>query len=140
MARTVEDIEHLDLENMPDAKLRELQSRIREIINHRVQSRLDEFRMMAKEAGFEMSLSKIGERPMGRRSRPRSESSDRPDQRRGPLPPLYRNPDNPAEVWSGRGHRPGWLKAQLETGRPLSDFRIDQQVASQREEETASGG
>ena len=140
MARTVEDIEHLDLENIPDAQLRELQSRIREVINRRVQSRLDEFRMMAREAGFEMSLSKIGERPIGRRGRPRIESSGRPDQRRGPLPPLYRNPDNPAEVWSGRGHRPGWLKTQLDTGRALSDFRIDQQGASPREEETASGG
>ena len=140
MARTIEDIEHLDLENIPDAQLRELQSRIREVINRRVQSRLDEFRMMAREAGFEMTLSRIGERPMGRRGRPRSESSDRQDQRRGPLPPLYRNPDNPAEVWSGRGHRPGWLKAQLDTGRPLSDFRIDQQGALQREEETVSGG
>ena len=139
MARTVEDIEQLDLENMPDAQLRELQSRIREVINRRVQSRLDEFRLMAKEAGFEMTLSKIGERPMGRRGRPRSESSGRPDQRRGPLPPLYRNPDNPAEIWSGRGHRPGWLKAQLDNGRSLSDFRIDQQGVSQREEETVSG-
>ena len=140
MARTIEDIEHLDLENIPDAQLRELQSRIREVINRRVQSRLDEFRMMAREAGFEMTLSKIGERPMGRRGRPRNESSGRPDQRRGPLPPLYRNPDNPAEVWSGRGHRPGWLKAQLDAGRTLSEFRIDQQGASQREEETVSGG
>ena len=140
MARTVEDIEHLDLENMPDALLRELQSRIREIINRRVQSRLDEFRLMAREAGYEISVSKIGEEPQRRRGRPRAESSGRQDQRRGPLPPLYRNPDNPAEVWSGRGHRPGWLKSRLDAGRKLEEFRIDQQGASQGAEETASAG
>ena len=52
MARTVEDIEQLDLENLPDEQLRMLQNRIREIINRRVQSRLDEYRLMAREAGI----------------------------------------------------------------------------------------
>ena len=40
MARTVEDIEQLDLESLPDDQLRDLQSRIRKIINQRVQSRI----------------------------------------------------------------------------------------------------
>jgi DNA-binding protein H-NS len=38
--------------------------------------------------------------------------------------PKFRNVDNPAETWMGRGKRPNWLKAQLAAGRSLDDFRI----------------
>ncbi|MBV9483554.1 MAG: H-NS histone family protein [Acidobacteria bacterium] len=33
-------------------------------------------------------------------------------------------PDNPAESWSGRGHRPRWLEAQLAAGKTLEDLEI----------------
>jgi DNA-binding protein H-NS len=120
MARTIEDISHLDLENLSDEHLRELQSRIREIINRRVQSRLDEYRLMAREAGYQLSLFKLGEEPERRRG-----ERGRQDQRRGPLPAKYRNPDNPAEIWSGRGIPPRWLRELMEqTGKPKEDFLV----------------
>jgi DNA-binding protein H-NS len=40
--------------------------------------------------------------------------------------PKYRNTDNPAETWMGRGKRPNWLKAQLSAGRRLEEFRIQE--------------
>jgi len=43
---------------------------------------------------------------------------------RGPVAPKYRNPDNPAETWAGRGLKPRWLAAALKTGRKLEDFSI----------------
>jgi hypothetical protein len=58
MARTAEDIEQFDFDSLSDGQLRGLQSRIREIINRRVQSRLDEYRLMAREAGYQLSLFK----------------------------------------------------------------------------------
>jgi DNA-binding protein H-NS len=36
----------------------------------------------------------------------------------------YRNPDNPTEIWAGRGRRPHWLARQLRLGRRMDDFRI----------------
>lgn len=39
--------------------------------------------------------------------------------------PFYRNPDQPRQVWSGRGLRPRWLVFQLASGRRLDEFRID---------------
>jgi DNA-binding protein H-NS len=36
----------------------------------------------------------------------------------------YRNPARPSETWAGRGRQPRWLKAQLESGKKLDDFRI----------------
>src|SRR5215510_8289582 len=43
---------------------------------------------------------------------------------RGVVAPKYRNPDNPAETWAGRGLRPRWLAAALKTGKKLEDFSI----------------
>jgi DNA-binding protein H-NS len=42
-----------------------------------------------------------------------------------PVLPLYRNPDQPSETWTGRGKRPRWLVAQLKSGRRIEDFRVD---------------
>ena len=38
--------------------------------------------------------------------------------------PRYRNKDNAAETWTGRGKQPRWLVAQLEKGAKLEDFLI----------------
>ena len=43
---------------------------------------------------------------------------------RGAVAPKYRNPENPAETWAGRGLRPRWLTAALKTGKTLDDFLI----------------
>ncbi|MET0971043.1 MAG: H-NS histone family protein [Tardiphaga sp.] len=39
--------------------------------------------------------------------------------------PVYRNPDQPQQIWSGRGLRPRWLVFQLAAGRSLDEFRVD---------------
>ncbi len=43
---------------------------------------------------------------------------------RGAVAPKYRNPDNPAETWAGRGLKLRWLAAALKTGKKLEDFSI----------------
>lgn len=39
--------------------------------------------------------------------------------------PKFRNPDRPSETWAGRGKQPRWLSAQLKSGKPIDDFRIE---------------
>ena len=46
--------------------------------------------------------------------------------------PKYRNPDNPAETWAGRGLTPRWLAAALKTGKKLEDFSITAPVNAGR--------
>ena len=49
-------------------------------------------------------------------------------QARRPYPTVkakFRNPNQPSETWSGRGKRPPWLDAQLRSGTPIDNFRID---------------
>jgi DNA-binding protein H-NS len=43
---------------------------------------------------------------------------------RGAVAPKYRNPENPAETWAGRGLKPRWLAAALKTGKKVEDFSI----------------
>jgi DNA-binding protein H-NS len=40
------------------------------------------------------------------------------------VPPKYRNPDRAEETWTGRGLRPRWLTAALNSGKSIEDFRI----------------
>jgi DNA-binding protein H-NS len=40
------------------------------------------------------------------------------------LRPKYRNPDNPAQTWAGRGLQPKWLIQALKSGRKLESFRV----------------
>src|SRR6476660_6028200 len=48
-----------------------------------------------------------------------------------PVPPKYRNPNQPSETWAGRGKQPRWLVAQLGSGKRIDDFKI-KKVANRR--------
>jgi len=51
---------------------------------------------------------------------------------RGPVPPKYRNPQNPDETWAGRGLRPKWLIAAIKGGKSADDFLIRGAVPSKK--------
>lgn len=38
--------------------------------------------------------------------------------------PKYRNPENPKETWSGRGKKPRWVSAALNSGHQIDEFLI----------------
>ncbi len=40
--------------------------------------------------------------------------------------PVYRNPSNSAETWTGRGRQPKWVRNALAKGACLEDLVIDQ--------------
>jgi DNA-binding protein H-NS len=42
--------------------------------------------------------------------------------RRTAAAPKYHNPDNPKQVWSGRGKQPAWVQKALATGVSISDL------------------
>lgn len=46
------------------------------------------------------------------------------------LPPTYRNPNNDAETWTGRGRKPRWLVAALNEGKTVEQCRISQSARS----------
>jgi DNA-binding protein H-NS len=83
---------------VPIAKLQDLKNKIEAAINARVSERRRELESeLSKLAGFGGGkATKFGR---GRR--------------RGAIAPKYRNPENPAETWAGRGLRPRWLAAAI---------------------------
>jgi DNA-binding protein H-NS len=44
---------------------------------------------------------------------------------RGAVAPKFRNPEDPAETWAGRGLKPRWLSAAIKAGHKLEDFSIE---------------
>jgi|SRR5690606_21570877 DNA-binding protein H-NS len=42
----------------------------------------------------------------------------------GKVPPKYRNPAKPTEVWTGRGKQPRWMAALVKKGKKPEDFLI----------------
>ena len=113
----------IDLEGMSDGQLRELMQQVKETLHQRVTQRIDEFRLLAMDAGFELSLRPVGGEPDQRRRR-RSTGEAASDDRRRAVTPKFRNPDNPAQMWSGRGRKPKWVEEKLAAGRQLDDLRI----------------
>ncbi|SVK81386.1 H-NS histone family [Klebsiella pneumoniae] len=54
--------------------------------------------------------------------------------------PVYRDPDNPFNTWTGIGKRPAWLTAKLDAGISLEAMKM-QGVANPREQQnTATPG
>jgi DNA-binding protein H-NS len=51
---------------------------------------------------------------------------------KGPVAPKYRNPQNPAETWAGRGLTPRWLTAAMKGGKSADDFLIRGAVPSKK--------
>jgi DNA-binding protein H-NS len=54
----------------------------------------------------------------------RTRGSRRSPTVRKPVEARYRNPQNPAEAWTGRGKPPRWLAAKINAGAKKEDFLI----------------
>jgi DNA-binding protein H-NS len=120
---------NVDLEGMTDAQLRELMEHARGVIGDRFSSRLDEWRTLAHEAGYELTVTKMGAGETRRRRR-RSGDTDTGDDKRREVAPKYRNPDNHSQTWTSRGREPKWFTDQLSKGRTRDDMLISQPETS----------
>ena len=52
--------------------------------------------------------------------------------RGGKVPPKYRDPDNPSNVWAGRGAEPRWMREKIRAGAKREDFLIGASGTSSR--------
>jgi DNA-binding protein H-NS len=55
----------------------------------------------------------------------------------GKLPPKYRDPDAPSNVWAGRGALPKWMEAKINAGAKREDFLIGSSGNSPRKARSA---
>ena len=56
--------------------------------------------------------------------RPRPSEGERQRRPYPPVLPKFRNPDDPAETWAGRGRKPHWVSRQLKAGKRIEDLMI----------------
>lgn len=42
-----------------------------------------------------------------------------------PQPPVYRDPQNEFNVWTGRGRQPAWVRARIAEGMTLEQLKAD---------------
>jgi DNA-binding protein H-NS len=99
------------LKAMSVARLQDLKTKVEAAISTKIGERRRE---------LESQLSKLAGYTGGeRRGRPAGRGG-----LRGAVAPKYRNPENPAETWAGRGLRPRWLVAALKGGKKIEDFAI----------------
>lgn len=102
----------IDISNLSVAELAALKGSIESIIGGRRESELirlrETFEDMAAESGF--TLEEVMQAT--------------PSKKRAAVQAKYRNPDNYGDTWSGRGRKPLWAVAFLESGGSLEDCLI----------------
>jgi DNA-binding protein H-NS len=76
---------------------------------------------------LELELSKLDRFEVGKG---RGKSAFGRGGARGAVAPKYRNPENFAETWAGRGLKPRWLTAAIKSGKKLEDFAISPTAAA----------
>ena len=81
-------------------------------------------RLTAEKKALEVRLKHL--KYSNRHKLSESSSASRPYPK---VVPKFRNPDRPSETWAGRGKQPRWLSAQLKSGKPIDDFRIERAAA-----------
>lgn len=116
-----------DLDELTLSQLKQLHVRISKEIDKRASNTkadlLKRMRKLAEQEGVTLEdllgVPAVDAPAKARGPRRRGEAAPTPPQK-APLPFKYRNPDNPAQGWSGRGRKPGWVVAWLANGGALS--------------------
>jgi DNA-binding protein H-NS len=98
------------LKTMSIAKLRDLKGKVETAISTKLAERRRE---------LESELARLMRVQDGRRAGKAGRGG-----LRGSVAPKYRNPENPAETWSGRGLPPRWMAALIKAGKKKDDFLI----------------
>ncbi len=76
---------------------------------------------LARAEGYAIAELFGGAAPAAPKTTPAARRKGKP---LGKVAPKYRNPDNPAETWAGRGQQPRWLANETAKGRSLEEFLI----------------
>ena len=81
---------------------------------------------VAKQHGFELDELMTGSKSAQKAAAPkgRATSKKKKSKARGKVAPKYRNPDDESQTWTGRGRKPLWVVAQLDSGANIEDFAI----------------
>jgi DNA-binding protein H-NS len=114
----------LDFDAMPIDTLLGYYEQIRNVLTAKMQEQKKALDRQLKVLG-QKEIASPGRRPAPALALKKLKEVEPPV--RAPYPkvyPIYRNPDNSSETWSGRGLRPKWLTALLAAGKTIEELRI----------------
>ena len=102
----------MKLDKMTVAELKKLQGNVETAIRERQKKDLMDAKAAAERAAaeFGFSLAEIMSAP---------KASNKPK-----ASPKYRNPENAAQTWTGRGRKPQWLVDALKAGTDIAALEI----------------
>lgn len=101
-------IENYSFEELQNAKT-VIESKMNSLRNVEIKKAREELRAKAAQLGIEPeALLGTGNNGTGTSS----------------IAVKYRDPENNANTWTGRGKQPNWLKAKLQSGSNLDDYLI----------------
>ncbi|GGW25275.1 trans-acting regulatory protein hvrA [Gemmobacter lanyuensis] len=102
----------MDLNALSLRELKDLQTQVNKAIasyeDRKKKEALSELEDRARAMGF--TLAELLGTPVTRK--------------RAPASAKYANPENPSETWSGRGRKPRWFEAALQSGRSVDDLAV----------------
>lgn len=115
-----------DLKELSVTDLKKLHIRVcREIERRTTQSKrrlLKEFQKLAADEGLDTSDILLASTS----ATPRAATKTRTGTPKPRLPPIYFNPVDARQGWSGRGRQPEWVKTYIENGGHLEDLKAKQ--------------
>jgi DNA-binding protein H-NS len=100
-----------------DRQQAELEKQIADTLRAERQSVISQIKSLMSEHGI--SAADLASGKSGRQARSASTDSASPRK----VAPKYRDPET-GETWSGRGLKPKWLAAAIESGRTLEEFAV----------------
>lgn len=115
-----------DISQLSRAELQELQAKIAARMQETEKQALAEAKVQIGEIanGLGRSVQQLladlglaGVNSSVRGAKPRADAGKK-------VAPIYHNPANPSDSWTGRGRQPKWVKEYLDSGKSLDDLRI----------------
>jgi len=108
-----------DLKAMSRKELERLLSDVKKALEAARARDQREARKAAKKAAaeFGFSLGEISETQPSAPAKKRAKVKN-------PSKPMYANPDDKKQTWTGKGRQPNWFRSQVESGTALDAMRI----------------
>ena len=104
------ELEHLSLSEL-------------QVLRARVDQEIEKRRMQVRKEGLEKIKSIAAEYGLSA-DELKSLSGNKPVGKRGSVAPKYRDPKDSENTWTGRGRKPKWVEAFLDSGGQLEQIAI----------------
>ncbi|GJL83761.1 MAG: histone-like nucleoid-structuring protein H-NS [marine bacterium B5-7] len=123
---TLPDISNLNVSELEEL-IRQCSSQIESRKKTKRKELAKQFKELARSEGLDVAEIIADPKTVTTRKRRGKKTSHKKAGRRksrGKVAPKYRNPLNSSETWTGRGRKPLWVVAALDSGKKLQDLAI----------------